>query len=184
MFNKIVTLHIRIPYCKKNEILIRKYINKIREFTNNNIKITYSWITSKIKASFPTKDKLTNHYNIIYKGICNGNQSYLGEIGRNATTRWKEHERLKGNSEPAKHIAINPEHSFTWILIERALHENKKKKLLEAYHIMINKPSINDQTDIKTLNLKMVLLKCFIFFGLIIMFIYFIYCYHHFLFYH
>ena len=136
---------------KKNEILIRKYINKIREFTNNNIKITYSWITSKIKSLFLFKDKFTHHHNIIYKGTCNCKQIYIGETGRNAPTRWKEHDRLKGNSEPAKHIALNPGHSFTWTLIERAPHENKKRKLLEAYPIMLNKPSINDQTDIKTI---------------------------------
>ena len=108
LFNEIVTLPIRIPYCKKNEVLIRKYTNKLREFTNNNIKITYSWITSKIKSLFPIKDKLSHHHNIIYKGTCNCKQIYIGETGR------KEHDRLKGISEPAKHIALNPGHSFTW----------------------------------------------------------------------
>ena len=71
----LMKLHIRIPYCKKNEIVIRKYIDKIREFTNNKIKITYSWITPKIKPLFPIKNKLTHHHNIIYKGSCNCNKS-------------------------------------------------------------------------------------------------------------
>ena len=150
LFNEIVSLHIKIPYCKKNEIKIKKYINKLREFTNNNIKITYSWITSKIESLYPFKDKLAHHHNIIYKGTCNCKQIYIGETGMDATTKWKEHDRLKGNLEPEKHIFQNSEHSFTWTLIERASHENKKRKLLEAYLIRINKPSINDQTDIKT----------------------------------
>ena len=47
LFNEIISLYMKIPYCKNIGVVIRKYINKIREFPNNNIKFSYSWIISK-----------------------------------------------------------------------------------------------------------------------------------------
>ena len=99
------------------------------------------------------KDKVRHPSNVIYKGECSCKAVYIGETTRNAETRWKEHNSDSGRSEPSKHLIENPDHSFTWKVISKAPSFARKRKILEAYFIMTLKPSINDQKDIKKLQL-------------------------------
>ena len=70
---------------------------------------------------------------------------------RNAESRWKEHNDMKKESEPAKHLRDNQVHSFTWKLICMAPKLNRKRKNLEATLITLLKPSLNNQLETKSL---------------------------------
>ena len=65
--------------------------------------------------------------------------------------RWGEHNSNSERSQPSKHLVQNPEHYFDWSVITKAPLDFRKRKILEAYYITSNKPSINDQKDIKSL---------------------------------
>ena len=62
--------HFKIPFCPKNESCIFKYIKKLNSFTSNQIKFSFSWVTHKIRALFPLKDRNSHVHNVIYKGEC------------------------------------------------------------------------------------------------------------------
>ena len=58
-----------------------------------------------VKQLFILKNKNPNPVNVIYQGICTCGETYIGETERNATTtRWKEHDDIRKDSEPAKHL--------------------------------------------------------------------------------
>ena len=142
---------IKIPYCPKNESSIRKVIAKLNEFTNNKLQIVYTWKTTKLRSLFRLKDKITHVSNVIYKGECSCGDTYIGETKRNAVIRWKEHNSNNKKSEPSKHLVQNPDHEFNWSILARAPQDNRKQVILEAYFITSQKPSLNDQKDIKSL---------------------------------
>ena len=121
----------------------------------------YTWKTTKLRSLFRMKDKVRHSSNVIYKGECSCKAVYIGETTRNAETRWKERNSDSERSKPSKHLNENPDHSFTWKVIRKAPSFARKRKILEAYFIMTLKPSINDQKDIKKLQLfrNMVLLR-------------------------
>ena len=48
---------IRIPYWEKNDAASKTFLNKLNQFTNNNIKFTIVWNTRKIRSLFQLKDK-------------------------------------------------------------------------------------------------------------------------------
>ena len=58
---------------------------------------------------------------------------------------------INGNSEPAKHIAANTTHDFSWKVISVAPKNALKGKLLEAMIIKLHNPSINEQLETKSL---------------------------------
>ena len=101
---------IKIPFCPKNKSAFIKLLDKVESFTNHSIKISYSWLTTKIRTLFTIKDKLTHHHHIIYKRECSRKKTYIGETLRNSGIRWVEHESDKGSSKPAKHFKANPNH--------------------------------------------------------------------------
>ena len=150
-FEERSNVHIKIPFCPKNESVIRKLLDKVESFKSHSIKISYSWLTTKIRTLFPIKDKLTHHHHVIYKVECSCKSTYVGETLRNSNIRWAEHESDKGSFEPAKHPIENPTHRFTWSILDRAPTNVRKRKILEAYHIKAQRPTLNDQLDIKSL---------------------------------
>ncbi len=79
--------------------------------------------------------------------VCSCGKNYIGETGRNVITRWQEHENIKLNSEPAKHLRKFPNHKFTWKIISNAPEKTNLRKNIEASIIAIRKPSLNDQLD-------------------------------------
>ena len=142
---------IKILHCPKNKSHIRKVIAKLNEFTNNKLQIVYMRKTTKLRSLFRLKDKITHVSNVIYKGECSCRDTYIGETKRNAVIRWKEHNRNNQKSEPSKHLVQNPDHEFNWSILTRAPQDNRKQVILEAYFITSQKPSLNDQKDIKSL---------------------------------
>ena len=71
---------------------------KIESFTNGKLKFIVRWSTGNIKSLFPLKDRVKHLSCIIYEGKC-----------------------LCGKSEPAKHLADNKSHMFTWKVLEKHL---------------------------------------------------------------
>ena len=62
--------------------------------------------------------KITLHSSCkIYKGICNCEETYIGETIRNVEERWSEHNSAVNKSAPAKHLADNKEHPFFWSIL-------------------------------------------------------------------
>ena len=65
-----------------------------------------------------------------YKGVCSCGDVYVGETSRNTATRWGEHEDVKHDSEPAKHLYKNSDHKFTWSIISTAPKRFKNRFML------------------------------------------------------
>ena len=97
------------------------------------------------------KDKVCHISCVIYQGICSCGATYIGENVRNASIRWSEHNNINGNSEPAKHIAANTTHAFSWKVFSVAPKNAHKHKLLEAMIIRLHNPSLNEQLETKSL---------------------------------
>ena len=78
---------------------------------------------------------------------------YIGETNRNVKTRWDEHEDVRKNSEPAKHLLndTNGNHSFQWRIICNAPSNFRQRRNLEANYISMNNPNLNNQSDSKVL---------------------------------
>ena len=153
MFDEKIYLHLKVPYCPRNETMIFKVINNIEEFTSFRVKVNFSWITNQTRSLFPLKDKISHHHSVIYKDTYSCSKTFIGETLKNAVVRWKEHEYHQGKSEPAKHLLENPAHSFCWEILDKASLDIRKRKILEAYYIKIFSPSLNDQIDIRKLTL-------------------------------
>ena len=84
---------------------------------------------------------------VIYKGICSCGETYVGQAIRNCKIRCDEHNDTSKNSEPAKHLARNIEHEFSWFILERAPVNTLKRRILEACFIKLIAPSLNEQLD-------------------------------------
>ena len=53
-------------------------------------------------------------------------KNYVGEIIRYFKIKWDEHNDVNKNSEPAKHLARNIEHEFSWYVLRRASEKTLK----------------------------------------------------------
>ena len=56
-------------------------------------------------------------------------------------------------SNPSKHIKDNVDHMFHWSVIARTLTNTFQRKVMEAYYIVLEKPTLNDQLEPNRLNL-------------------------------
>ena len=43
----------------------------------------------------------------MYEGLCDCEQTYIGETGCNVELRWEEHRNISKDSEPVKHMKEN-----------------------------------------------------------------------------
>ena len=98
----------------ENELAAKRFLHKFHEFTKNTYDVAIKWVTRKVKSLFSLKDKSPYHSCVIYEGICNRGENYIGETIRNASVRWNEHEDPKKDSEPAEHLRVNKENKFEW----------------------------------------------------------------------
>ena len=58
-----------------------------------------------------------------------------------------EHNDVNKNSEPAKHLARNIEHKFSWYVLTRVTENALKRNILEAHFVKLIVPSLNEQLD-------------------------------------
>ena len=142
-----------IPFYLKNEISSKYFIKKFNKFTNNTFDVRIKWLTQKVKNLFRVKDKSLHQACKIYKGICSCGESYIGETVRNVEVRWGEHNNPIKVSNPSKHIKDNVDHVFHWSVIAKAPTNTFQRKVLEAYYIVLEKPSLSDQFEPDRLNL-------------------------------
>ena len=140
-----------LPYCQQNEEDVKKFIKNLTVITKEKFQFIVLWTTSAIQSLFTVKDKVCHISCVIYQGICSCGATYIGETVRNASIRWSEHNNINGNSEPAKHIAANTTHVFSWNVISVAPKNAHKRKLLEAMIIRLHNPSLNEQLETKSL---------------------------------
>ena len=131
----------------KNEKYCVYFINKLVSFTSEKVKFNVVWNTHKIQSLFPLKEKVQQLSCVIYKCICSCGETYVGETIRNCKIRCDERNDVSKNSEPAKHLARNIEHEFSWYILARAPVNTIKRRILEVYFIKLIVPSLNDQLD-------------------------------------
>ena len=105
-------LLLQISYSRQNEIASKLFIKKFHQFTGEKYGMTVKWLTKKEKSLFQLKDRNLQPSCKIYKRICSCGETYIDETIRNAEERWSEHNSADNESEPAKHLADNKEHSF------------------------------------------------------------------------
>ena len=142
-------MRVRLPFCKENENLSRMFLKKLKSFVGDSYKVFVIWDTCRIRTLFPLKDKNLHPCCVIYQGTCTCGEKYTGETERCIHARVSEHEDIKKKSEPAKHLANNVGHSFTWKILARAPSNRSKRLILEANYISKYKPSLNEQLDFK-----------------------------------
>ena len=129
-------------------------MSRFHEFTKNKYTVLIKWNTRKVKSLFKLKSQNPHPSCKIYVGECLCGETYIGETARNVEVRWGEHNSLKGNSEPAKHLERNDNnHLFNWKILMSAPLKSKERKNLEAFQIALKKPTLNNQLETKQLNL-------------------------------
>ena len=144
---------IEVPYCPENERHSKHFLRKLKSFLSIECTLVIKWITRKVRTLFSLKSKNPYPSCKIYLGTCSCGSSYIGETKRNTLVRWSEHNNPRGKSEPAKHLAKNPAHTFTWQILLTAPQNARMRKNLEASMVALNKPNLNNQVDSKKLTL-------------------------------
>ena len=147
LFDQRKKVLFKLPYCPSNERDVKRFIDKIESFTDGKLKFIVLWSTSNIKSSFPLKDRVKHLPCVIYEGKCSCGRRYIGGTIRNSDIRWNEHESTTGKSEPAKHLADNKSHMFTWKVLASIPLHFRKRKILEVFFITKLKPDLNDQIE-------------------------------------
>ena len=120
LFDQRKKVLFKLPYCHSNERDVKRFIDKIEGFTNGKLKFIFLWSTRNIKSLFPWKDQVKHLPCVIYEGKCSCGRWYISETIRNSDIRRNEHESTTGKSEPAKHLADNKSHMFTWKMLASA----------------------------------------------------------------
>ena len=113
-----------MPFCRKNENLMRTFLKKLYSYIGETYNVFIIWNTSKIRSLFPIKDKNLHQHCIIYHGKCSCGKEYVGETERCNHVRFSEHENIKKVSEPSKHLKEHPNHSFIWKILANLLYWN------------------------------------------------------------
>jgi len=123
-------VRIELPFCLKNESVSKTFLTKFHEFTKNEYALSIKWNTKRVKSLFKLKSQNPHPSCKIYVGECLCGVTY-GETARNVEIRWEEHNSLRGNSEPAKHLERNDNnHLFKWKVLMSVPLKNKERKKL------------------------------------------------------
>ena len=76
-----------IPYGLKNEEFSKRFTKTFDVFTDNKYSIRTKWITKKVRQLFKLKSRNPDPSCVLYKSVCSFQESYIGEIVRNAEIR-------------------------------------------------------------------------------------------------
>ena len=146
LFDVREKVFLRLTYCQQNEEDVKKFINHLTIITKEKFQFIVLWTTNAIQPLFPIKDKVCHISCVIYQRICSCGATYIGETVRKASIRWSEHNNSNGNSEPAKQIAANTTHVFSWKVISVAPKNALKRKLPldSSIVIRLHNPSLNE----------------------------------------
>ena len=145
MFRLGVSFAIKIASSVLLKIETKKLINILTFFTQGHFKFYIVWRTCKIRSLFKLKDKTNHPSSVVYYGACRScNSTYVGESARNFSIRQAEHEDTKRLSEPARHSAANPGHTFQWKILALA-RSWIFRRTLEAIFIAKLTPNLNKQ---------------------------------------
>ena len=128
---------IEIPYCEENEMMTTRFLSKFHDMTKQKFNVAIKWITKKVKQLFHLKDKNQHPSCKIYEG----------ETKHNVENRWKEHNNIRKESDPAKHLQEYSSHYFSWKILLAAPSNTRQRKNLEASIIAIKRPKLNDQVE-------------------------------------
>lgn len=143
---------IRLPYCFLNEKQSKKFIAKLNSLTDNKYFFIIVWQTKQIRHLFRLKDKNIYSSHVVYQGNCSCGETYVGETSRNTAIRIAEHENIRHNSEPAKHLKQYPSHCFTWTKLH-VEHFICKRLIAEGLLIRQKNPTLNKQVKCYQCNL-------------------------------
>ena len=135
-------------YRIKKKFLTADYLQK---FVASVIRI--KWVTNKPKTRFKLKDKCVHPACKIYHGVCSCRETYIGETIRNVETRWNEHNMPSEKWNPWKHLNSNITHHSSWSVICNPPVKKLTLNILEAYFIVLLKPTVNDQIGSDLLHL-------------------------------
>ena len=127
------------------------FVKRFHELTNYHYDLRIKWLTRKVRTLFRLKDPNPHPSCVIYQGECTCGSKYVGETKRNVAVRWKEHEDIRKDSEPAKRLCNHPNHQFQWRVISKAPKSYKDRVNLEVSLISIIKPSLNNKLELKSL---------------------------------
>ena len=105
------------------------------------------WTTRNINCLFPLKDKAAHRSCIIDGGKFFCGLGYIGETERNSEVCWKEHKDPAGKLKLPKHLIENADHQFTWIISLVTPSHFCRRKILEAFFIVLTKSLLNDQLE-------------------------------------
>ena len=103
-----------IPYIRGTSETIARILQPY------NIRVAHKPITTlrRLLTNVKDKDKLEDRQGAVYKiKCCNCQASYIGETGRNLSTRLTEHKRATRNGDVNNHIAehhLQTKHQIDW----------------------------------------------------------------------
>ena len=81
-------LLLEILFCIENESTVKRFTQKLHQFTQNKFDFATKWVTRKVKQLFSNKDRNPHPPCKIYEGVCSTcSKNYIGETKRNVETR-------------------------------------------------------------------------------------------------
>ena len=98
----------KLPFFQANETQSKRFIQKLKFFTQGHYKFSILWQTKKLNTLFILKDKNKHPSHTVYIGTCSCNHEYVGETSRNLEARITEHEDISKLSEPARSLIFLP----------------------------------------------------------------------------
>ena len=105
LFDERKTFSVRFPYSPANKKFSKIFTRKVKNFTNDKVKVIIIWNTQKIQSLFSNKDKVKHH----------------------SCVRWNERNitepnitRKNKNSDYVKHLNDHFDHEFRWVFLSRA----------------------------------------------------------------
>ena len=128
-------------------------MRKFHNCTGSKSDLQIKWITKKMNTLSKLKNKCLHPACKICQGVCSCVETYIQETIRNVEIRWNKHNMPSEKSNPSKHSNNNITHHFSWSVFCNPPVKMFTCKSLEAYFIMLLKPTLNDQIESDLLDL-------------------------------